>query len=895
MKRKILNLLILLLLIIIPSVSAQVISKDNVEARTYIIGKYMFTRNTNENYNGVLTTRRIMLAARTLTGNNESDMIIYYKKADGTWIDALTNASLTVPNEFDIEVIDIATTISNGNSISEGIDYSVEDIAVQNYLVGKHIFTRNKNDIYDGILNTKKIMLASKTITSDKESDMIIYYKKPNGDWIDALTGTAVTVPSALKIVSIDLIPQVVDTVAPVCTFGTAPTVDVGSTATLTLTCVDNETGVATTTLSASAFTLSNSNISIANIATSNIENGRTYTITLAASESGTTTISLKSGAVKDLANNASNTPSTTVTSRKTYTLTLDANGGTGTAITTNCKVTTGNSCNVTLPANSYTYSGWTFQGWGTSTSATTGDSADTSVTLTGNTTRYAIWKKDSKTYTLSLDPNGLSESTNTLSCTIAEVYNGATQATTCSVTLPSIESSHDSWTFVGWGTSASATTGTASGATVNLGSNMTYYAIWRKNVTVTFNANGCTTANKSASMTLYNGGTSGSLVVPNATMNNGWTSLGVSESASSTTQGATIGTSISISVPLDQATSTYYYNCKKNPETYTATFNANGGNGSSSSVSCTLPVAYNGATQANSCNVELPSNSFTYASWTFNGWGTNATSESGTMPGETVTLTGNTTYYATWKKVVTAQFNANSCAVSNMTADVTLYNGATSGTLIVPNATMQNGWTSTGVSQNSKSTSNGTAMGSTISVSIPLTTSSLEYYYNCKKTVTRTLTYNANGGSGTTSPSTCNFQAYNGNESGSCDVTLANNAFTRGGYKFNGWGANSYSESGYAVGTSLTLSSNQTLYATWKAVSYTIRVVPLDQLNLSPDRKIVVYADGEEIEFSAVKDGDFVLCTGDNPSVNVYEVSDVTTLNVVLLTGETVTATIVQ
>ena len=894
MKKRILGLLILLLLIIIPSVNAAQISKNDVEARTYIIGKYMFTRNTNSNYNGVLTTKRIMLASRSVEGNSESDMIIYYKKADGTWIEALTNASINVPDYFDIEVVDIGTTMNNDVPTNLGIDYSINDVEARTYLVGEHIFTRNTNDVYDGILTTKKIMLASKTISGNSESDMIIYYKKPTGDWIEALSGAAITAPTTFKVVSIDLIPQVVDNDPPVCTFGNAPVVDVGSTATLTLTCTDDGTGIGTTALTASSFTLSNSNVSILNISTATVTNGRKYTITLSGSNNGTTTIGLKSGAVKDLANNANAAINTVVTSRKTLTATFNGNGGTGSTASISCKITNESGCSVSLPANNFTYSGWNFNGWGTTGSETSGQSVGASITLTENKTYYALWKKESKTYVLTLDPNGAGGNATTVSCQLPVVYNGAQQQSSCSVTLPSNSFTYSGWTFVGWESNPSATTGSTAGSTINLGSNMTYYAIWRKNVSITFNANGCTTSNTSANMMLYNGGTNGSVTVPSVSMNSGWTSLGASASASSTTSGVQMGSSMTVSGPSNATSMTYYYNCKKNPETYTLSFNPNGGTGSSSSVSCTLPTVYNGASQSNSCSVTLPSNSFTYAGWTFNGWGTSTTGTSGSNPGSVVTLTSNKTYYALWTKTVNVTFNANGCASSNVSSTLTLTNGATTGSITVPGATMKSGWTALGVNSNASATT-GTSIGTSMAVSVPSTTTSLTYYYICEKNITRTLTYVANGGSGSTPASTCSFKGYNGNESGSCSVTLANNGFTRAGYKFNGWGTSASAESGTAAGVNISLSANTTRYATWKEVAYTVRIQALDLMNLSPDRKLVVYADGEEIEFAEIKDGNTVLCTGENPNVNVYEVEGLTTLKVVLLTGETVNATIVQ
>jgi len=43
-------------------------------------------------------------------------------------------------------------------------------------------------------------MLAAKSIESNKETDMIIYYKKANGEWIDAITGMKINNLNNFKI-----------------------------------------------------------------------------------------------------------------------------------------------------------------------------------------------------------------------------------------------------------------------------------------------------------------------------------------------------------------------------------------------------------------------------------------------------------------------------------------------------------------------------------------------------------------------------------------------------------------------------------------------------------------------------------------------------------------------
>ena len=181
------------------------INANDVQPSTYIIGNYMFTRDVTSDYDGVLTTQKIMLAARHLTSNNEKDMIIYYKKANGNWIDALSGSSISVPNSFEIEVTNLDKIINSNVPQMSLENYSSNNVAASTYIIGNYMFTRNINSNYNGVLTTQRIMLASKTLTGGKEQDMVIYYKKANGSWINALTGLSLSVPSTFKIGNIDL------------------------------------------------------------------------------------------------------------------------------------------------------------------------------------------------------------------------------------------------------------------------------------------------------------------------------------------------------------------------------------------------------------------------------------------------------------------------------------------------------------------------------------------------------------------------------------------------------------------------------------------------------------------------------------------------------------------
>ena len=204
-------LVLVLNLMFFSTVSALIVSKDDVESGTYIIGKYMFTRTPNDenNYDGKLNTKRIMLASKTISGDTESAMIVYYKNVAGNWIDGLTGKALVAPSTFEIDVIDMNVEVAGPIILDDLSDYIVNkvDVYPSTYIIGNYMYTRDidqKNN-YDGVLNTQKIMLASKTLTGSKESDMIIYFKTASGNWIDALTGESIDAPTSFEISVINL------------------------------------------------------------------------------------------------------------------------------------------------------------------------------------------------------------------------------------------------------------------------------------------------------------------------------------------------------------------------------------------------------------------------------------------------------------------------------------------------------------------------------------------------------------------------------------------------------------------------------------------------------------------------------------------------------------------
>lgn len=84
------------------------------------------------------------------------------------------------------------------------------------------------------------------------------------------------------------------------------------------------------------------------------------------------------------------------------------------------------------------------------------------------------------------------------------------------------------------------------------------------------------------------------------------------------------------------------------------------------------------------------------------------------------------------------------------------------------------------------------------------------------------TLSYNANGGTGTLNNQTCSPTT----TTGSCTITISASNPTRDGYSFLGWNtAADAVSSAYANGSRLTLNGNRTLYAVWKEKPKTINI----------------------------------------------------------------------
>lgn len=161
----------------------------------------------------------------------------------------------------------------------------------------------------------------------------------------------------------------------------------------------------------------------------------------------------------------------------KTYTVSYNANGGSGAP----SNQTKSYGVDLTLSSTVPTRTGYTFQGWATSSTGSVAYAAGSKYTSNSAITLYAVW--EIIVYTISYDAN-----TGSGAPASQTKNHGATL--TLSSTIPTKEG----YEFIGWGTSASATAASYSaGGSFTGNANTTLYAIWSLIVvcSIAYDANG--------------------------------------------------------------------------------------------------------------------------------------------------------------------------------------------------------------------------------------------------------------------------------------------------------------------------------------------------------------------------------------------------------------------
>jgi uncharacterized repeat protein (TIGR02543 family) len=353
---------------------------------------------------------------------------------------------------------------------------------------------------------------------------------------------------------------------------------------------------------------------------------------------------------------------------------------------------------------------------------------------------------------------------------------------------------------FSGWNTISSGGGALyAAGSTLVVTANVDLYAQWitatPTTYTITYNANGgsgtAPVSQTAASGTSVFVAGQGSLIYSGKTFD-GWNTI--------STGGGTphaVGSSLIVTANI----TLYAQWITATPATYTVTYNANGGSG----------TAPSSQTAASGTSVTVAASSgLTYSGKVFSGWNTSSTG--GGSPyaaGASLVVTADIDLYAQWitatPTIYTVTYNANggsgTAPVSQTAASGTSVFVAGQGSLSYSGKTFD-GW-------NTSSTGGGTpyAAGSSLVVSANV---DLYAQWITAAPTTYTVTYHANGGSGT-APSS---QTVN---TGTSVYVAGQGSLIYSGKTFDGWNTSSTGGGApHAAGSSLTVTADITLYAQW-------------------------------------------------------------------------------
>ena len=345
-----------------------------------------------------------------------------------------------------------------------------------------------------------------------------------------------------------------------------------------------------------------------------------------------------------DLEYNASS--NITISSDKTYygvykrtlTLSYNVNGGASTPsaqTATQYYNAAGNKSNHSFTlADSITYAGYRFSGWALGSASGTAYNAGDSVTISDDTTMYALW--DAVMYTVVYD----------------YATNGGSSVTKPSVTIQSgskadlsVTATKSGWKFVGWNTDKNATTALPE---YTVTGDVTLYAIYKKTLTASFYC-GANTLQTTKTVDIYNNAASGNITAPELTNYLDWTALGWRGDTVADAPVYEIGQSITLS---------------KNQKFYgvyvkelTLSYNANGGINTPSAQ--TANQYYNAQGNTGNSTFVL-ANAIQNDGYTFRGWAKNSTNGIVYETGASVTVTANTVMYAAWGCTVTYDYKTN-------------------------------------------------------------------------------------------------------------------------------------------------------------------------------------------------------------------------------------------
>lgn len=198
-----------------------------------------------------------------------------------------------------------------------------------------------------------------------------------------------------------------------------------------------------------------------------------------------------------------------------------------------------------------------------------------------------------------------------------------------------------------------------------------------------------------------------------------------------------------------------------------------------------------------------------TKSGWTFVGWRINSTATSEVFS-SLVMGENPISLYAVFRQTVTVTYYNASTTASTKSGYRYYNNGNTANPAFSITPASLSGWTFRYWATSSAATA-GIAYSAISNTQFASSVTLYAAYYK-----TLTLSYNGNGASSGSVSAQTGYQYWNTGNISNPSFTLKANGFVLSGYSFSKWALGSSAGTQYAVGSTVTISSNTTMYAVW-------------------------------------------------------------------------------
>ena len=510
------------------------------------------------------------------------------------------------------------------------------------------------------------------------------------------------------------------------------------------------------------------------------------------------------------------------------------------------------------------TKDGYTVEGWYDDEDQKVGDVNDP-YTPTEDETLHVKWKAN--TYKIHFDGNG---ATGGSMSDLEMTYDQAQNLTTNKYTKTG-------YTFIGWNTDKDLTTvkytdgQSVNNLTTENGATITIYAIWQKEITISYDANGGAGAPASQKGILYNSQANVSMDLSDTKpTREGYTFLGWARTSNATSAefasggtyefsdnitlyavwdansymltvnpngGTWNGSQDSQSFTQDYGTTKTIGNPTSAPQGYTVTFDSDGGTTPQPITSTKSFVRWikegagtfdgttytfgagTGTLTAEYKNNEITLPDSTKDGYTVDGWYNDEDQKVGNV-NDPYTPTEDETLHIKWKaNTYKIHFDGNGATGGSMSDLEMTYDQAKN---LTANGYTKTGYTFIGWNTDKNETTAQYTNGQSVNNLTTENGATITIYAIWQKEIT--ISYNANGGTG--APASQKGILYN--SQANVNITLSDTEPTRNGYTFVGWSeSNSSTTASYEPGEEYPFSKDTTLYAVWDANSYTLIVDP--------------------------------------------------------------------